>query len=312
MKLHKNIRQALSYLLAVIMVITMSPAMLPATAFAASDPVGEPDPVEIPDPNTFKYLSIFSANSFRNMSHCFYGTSTTSMAVYYSPFVIGQEEAIISFTIYASQDCSLRIYKYDGNEMDYDPDNTTGTAIRPYYPEGKKFIFQSNNSVTYFGDIVGVQMSVNIEEDTNGRMQSYKYNMTEYEEAILSARAQEAEPIVEKPFYGMNDIPLSAYNTNTNTPFIRNWIYWDGFVDTGEAEYVKIPDGVYVIVVEPSDPMMSKYLTYLPFKVDRTLDVEENLSEFEFEIVVPYINDPVSMIDGSFGIVKSLSNELSF
>ena len=160
MKLNKNIRQALSYFLIVIMVITMSPAMLPATAFATSDPNGGFDPISTPDQDTFKYLQIMSASTQRYMSHCFY---KDNKAEYYSPFVIDKEDAIISFTIYATQNCSLRLYKYNGSEMNHDPNDPNDTDTKPYYDNGLKFDFLPENmEEEYIGTIVGVQMLENI------------------------------------------------------------------------------------------------------------------------------------------------------
>jgi RHS repeat-associated protein len=314
---YKKLHGVFVAMLSIILVLSSMPAAFVAPAYAVGT-ANDPDPPNTPDLDTFKYMQIFSANTKRPMSYCFY--SSNNSIYYYYPFVMGSEEAIISFTIFATQYCSLKLYEYNGDEMDFDINNPGNNS--PYYVDGKKFDFPAPVTApptipeklgAYVGNIVGVQIQGNVVDGTSGK--EYKeLGGEEYKKAVEDAQKAAkngAEPIVDIEFYGMNDMPLEDYltylslNNNNNpplySPFIRNWVFWGGLVDKGGSGYEEVDDGAYVIVLEPTDSRMKRFPSYLPFKVDSSLGgVDELFSEEEFPILVPYGGDPVNMLDGSF------------
>ena len=302
---HKKLQSLFAGILSLMLVISSMPLSFATPAAYAVNVVDEPDPVSLPDPNTFKYMQLASANSQRVMSTCYYKNLDT---VYRYPFVSSKEETIISFTIYASQKCSLKLYEYNSSEMDYTAPASDGN--QPYYVNGKSFTFVPGNMV-YVGDIVGVHLTDNIDMTANPKV--FKpYKQEEYKQIIINAqniaKVGGASPIVNEDFYGMNDMSLAEYKSYTTVSeipdpepkFIRNWVFWNGLIDAGGTEYEEVEDGVYVIVVEPSDAAMSKYPSYLPIKIDNSQDMITLLSQYEFPIIVPFGGDPVNMLDGSF------------
>ena len=87
-------------MISLLMAFVLCMSAVPTAAFGATEGNGlidETGPISEPDPETFKYMNISSANSTRPMSYCYY---KDKVAEYYSPFAVNAEEAIISFTIY--------------------------------------------------------------------------------------------------------------------------------------------------------------------------------------------------------------------
>jgi hypothetical protein len=282
--LRKVKRKALSYILILALLITMAPAWpLAAGAASAADPPVPPD-LEI-----FKNMHIFSANSKGPMSYCFYHDMKT---VYYAPFVVEKEEAIISFTIYASQTGSLKLFEYNG------------PGLGQKYKDGNPSTFNPGADLgNEIGVIVGVQVTDNVQPGPGGKMADKILTQDEYMAAVINARQQAAAPIVGKHFYGMNDMPLSEYLAypgappDPDQPYIRNWVYWRGHIDMGGGAASMVPDGEYVIVLEPE----SGYKSYLPVAIDSTGNAAEPLSGLEYEELPKFeIADPVNMLDGSF------------
>jgi hypothetical protein len=287
-------RKTIALLLITALVITTAPPA--ALGAAGAMPSGAVPP---PDPSTFKYMKILNADTMRLKSTCLSGNKETE---YWVPYAVSKETAIIEFTIYASQECSLRLYEYAGAEMSgWD---SPGKA--------NLFTYADTNRGAYVGDIFGVQMLDNVQPGPNPpRMIHKPLTRAEYDASLENAAPGPAVAIVNEPFYGMNDMPLAQYKTydfitafppDPDPPFIYNRVYWDGRVQVNATgSPMAVSDGSYVIVVEPTDSAMSVHKSYLPIRVDKTKNPDGLLSPIEYEEWFDQEGeDPVSFLDGSF------------